>query len=162
MFHWCSWLLSVIIFIYFFLHPLSNFPLFCYHILLSSFLSTFAYLQFVQESPFLTRDLLESCFPYALLRDAYNSVYRKPQVCVHVHNRVCMCVCTCGVCVGRWVCLLWSWKPLVVGCAGFHICTCYQHSHCYLFSSSCSICHENTIVMVRLHFSGVKSTYSSL
>lgn len=33
---------------------------------------------FVEESPFLTRDLLESCFPYALLRDAYNSVYRKP------------------------------------------------------------------------------------
>ena len=36
--------------------------------------------QFVQESPFLTYDLLESCFPYALLRDAYNSVYRKPTV----------------------------------------------------------------------------------
>lgn len=34
---------------------------------------------FVEESPFLTRDLLESCFPYGLLRDAYNSVYRKPQ-----------------------------------------------------------------------------------
>ncbi|XP_070198961.1 nck-associated protein 1-like isoform X3 [Littorina saxatilis] len=30
----------------------------------------------VQESPFLTMDLLESCFPYALLRNAYNSVYK--------------------------------------------------------------------------------------
>ncbi|XP_052798204.1 membrane-associated protein Hem-like isoform X3 [Mya arenaria] len=32
----------------------------------------------VQESPFLTMDLLESCFPYALLRNAYNSVYKQP------------------------------------------------------------------------------------
>ena len=40
-------------------------------------------LQFVQESPFLTYDLLESCFPYALLRDAYNSVYRKPAVSIY-------------------------------------------------------------------------------
>ncbi|XP_052216371.1 membrane-associated protein Hem-like isoform X3 [Dreissena polymorpha] len=31
----------------------------------------------VQESPFLTMDLLESCFPYALLRNAYNSVYKQ-------------------------------------------------------------------------------------
>lgn len=30
----------------------------------------------VQESPFLTMDLLESCFPYALLRNAYHSVYK--------------------------------------------------------------------------------------
>merc|ERR1719239_762535 len=30
----------------------------------------------VQESPFLTMDLLESCFPYALLRNAYHTVYR--------------------------------------------------------------------------------------
>ncbi|XP_035233836.1 membrane-associated protein Hem-like isoform X1 [Stegodyphus dumicola] len=30
----------------------------------------------VQESPFLTMDLLESCFPYALLRNAYHAVYR--------------------------------------------------------------------------------------
>ncbi|XP_054709412.1 membrane-associated protein Hem-like [Uloborus diversus] len=30
----------------------------------------------VQESPFLTMDLLESCFPYALLRNAYHHVYR--------------------------------------------------------------------------------------
>lgn len=30
----------------------------------------------VQESPFLTMDLLESCFPYALLRNAYNAVYK--------------------------------------------------------------------------------------
>ncbi|KAK6192637.1 hypothetical protein SNE40_004076 [Patella caerulea] len=32
--------------------------------------------QIVQESPFLTMDLLESCFPYALLRNAYHSVYK--------------------------------------------------------------------------------------
>jgi NCK-associated protein 1 len=30
----------------------------------------------VKESPFLTMDLLESCFPYALLRNAYHSVYK--------------------------------------------------------------------------------------
>lgn len=30
----------------------------------------------VQESPFLTMDLLESCFPYALLRNAYHEVYK--------------------------------------------------------------------------------------
>ncbi|RUS84127.1 hypothetical protein EGW08_008101 [Elysia chlorotica] len=30
----------------------------------------------VQESPFLTMDLLESCFPYALLRNAYHTVYK--------------------------------------------------------------------------------------
>jgi len=41
----------------------------------------------VKESPFLTRDLLESCFPYALLRDAYNSVYRKPQHTSRKHHR---------------------------------------------------------------------------
>ena len=43
-------------------------------------LSVLLYMQFVEESPFLSRDMLESCFPYGLLRDAYNSVYRKPQV----------------------------------------------------------------------------------
>ncbi|KAJ8298682.1 hypothetical protein KUTeg_022742 [Tegillarca granosa] len=32
--------------------------------------------QIVQESPYLTMDLLESCFPYALLRNAYNTVYK--------------------------------------------------------------------------------------
>uniref|UniRef100_A0A0B7AA37 Uncharacterized protein n=4 Tax=Arion vulgaris TaxID=1028688 RepID=A0A0B7AA37_9EUPU len=32
--------------------------------------------QIVQESPFLTMDLLESCFPYALLRNSYNTVYK--------------------------------------------------------------------------------------
>ncbi|XP_013397025.1 nck-associated protein 1 isoform X2 [Lingula anatina] len=32
--------------------------------------------QIVQESPFLTMDLLESCFPYVLLRDAYHAVYK--------------------------------------------------------------------------------------
>ncbi|XP_065191143.1 nck-associated protein 1-like [Sycon ciliatum] len=31
----------------------------------------------VQESPFLTMDLLESCFPYALLRNSYNQAYKK-------------------------------------------------------------------------------------
>lgn len=30
----------------------------------------------VQESSFLTMDLLESCFPYALLRNAYHHVYK--------------------------------------------------------------------------------------
>uniref|UniRef100_A0A6V7HS69 Membrane-associated protein Hem n=1 Tax=Bracon brevicornis TaxID=1563983 RepID=A0A6V7HS69_9HYME len=30
----------------------------------------------VQESPFLTMDLLESCFPYALIRNAYHDVYK--------------------------------------------------------------------------------------
>ncbi|KAG8176652.1 hypothetical protein JTE90_009846 [Oedothorax gibbosus] len=34
----------------------------------------------VQESPFLTMDLLESCFPYALLRNAYHHVYRPENV----------------------------------------------------------------------------------
>ena len=33
-------------------------------------------LQIVQESPYLTMDLLESCFPYALLRNAYHTVYK--------------------------------------------------------------------------------------
>ncbi|XP_076355229.1 nck associated protein 1 Hem isoform X2 [Tachypleus tridentatus] len=36
--------------------------------------------QVVQESPFLTMDLLESCFPYALLRTAYHAVYRNDSV----------------------------------------------------------------------------------
>ncbi|XP_027196492.2 nck associated protein 1 Hem [Dermatophagoides pteronyssinus] len=30
----------------------------------------------VQESPFLTMDLLESCFPHALIRNAYHEVYK--------------------------------------------------------------------------------------
>uniref|UniRef100_A0A8C4NIK5 NCK-associated protein 1 n=1 Tax=Eptatretus burgeri TaxID=7764 RepID=A0A8C4NIK5_EPTBU len=34
----------------------------------------------VQESPFLTMDLLESCFPYALLRNAYHAVYKQGTV----------------------------------------------------------------------------------
>ena len=34
----------------------------------------------VTESPFLTMDLLESCFPYALLRNAYHSVYKASAV----------------------------------------------------------------------------------
>ncbi|XP_064603762.1 membrane-associated protein Hem-like isoform X2 [Liolophura sinensis] len=33
--------------------------------------------QIVQESPFLTMDLLESCFPYALLRNAYHAVFKQ-------------------------------------------------------------------------------------
>ncbi|XP_074659971.1 nck-associated protein 1-like [Tubulanus polymorphus] len=32
--------------------------------------------QIVQESPFLTMDLLESCFPYCLLRNSYHAVYK--------------------------------------------------------------------------------------
>ncbi|XP_019617309.1 PREDICTED: nck-associated protein 1-like isoform X2 [Branchiostoma belcheri] len=32
--------------------------------------------QIVRESPFLTMDLLESCFPYALLRNSYHAVLR--------------------------------------------------------------------------------------
>lgn len=35
------------------------------------------FLQIVQESPFLTMDLLESCFPYALIRNAYHAVYKQ-------------------------------------------------------------------------------------
>lgn len=34
----------------------------------------------VQESPFLTMDLLESCFPYALIRNAYHDVYKEISV----------------------------------------------------------------------------------
>lgn len=37
----------------------------------------------VQESPFLTMDLLESCFPYALIRNAYNAVYKQEQAMTH-------------------------------------------------------------------------------
>lgn len=37
----------------------------------------------VQESPFLTMDLLESCFPYALIRNAYHEVYKQEQVLLH-------------------------------------------------------------------------------
>lgn len=37
----------------------------------------------VQESPFLTMDLLESCFPYALIRNAYNTVYKQEHALVH-------------------------------------------------------------------------------
>jgi NCK-associated protein 1 len=36
--------------------------------------------QIVQESPFLTMDLLESCFPYALIRNAYHAVYKQEQM----------------------------------------------------------------------------------
>ncbi|XP_030759273.1 membrane-associated protein Hem [Sitophilus oryzae] len=35
--------------------------------------------QIVQESPFLTMDLLESCFPYALIRNAFHDVYKLEQ-----------------------------------------------------------------------------------
>lgn len=35
--------------------------------------------QIVQESPFLTMDLLESCFPYALIRNAFHDVYKQEQ-----------------------------------------------------------------------------------
>ena len=37
-------------------------------------------LQIVSESPYLTMDMLERCFPYALLRDAYSSVYRHSHI----------------------------------------------------------------------------------
>ena len=33
-------------------------------------------LQLIQESPFLTMDILESCFPYCLVRNAYHHVYK--------------------------------------------------------------------------------------
>lgn len=36
--------------------------------------------QIVQESPFLTMDLLESCFPYVLIRNAYHAVYKQEQI----------------------------------------------------------------------------------
>ena len=35
--------------------------------------------QIVEESPFLTMDLLEACFPYALIRNAYHSVHKYEQ-----------------------------------------------------------------------------------
>ena len=38
--------------------------------------------QIVQVSPFLSMDLLESCFPYSLLRNSYHSVHRV----VHPHT----------------------------------------------------------------------------
>lgn len=37
----------------------------------------------VQDSPFLTMDLLESCFPYALLRNAYHAVYKTDSAGLH-------------------------------------------------------------------------------
>ena len=30
----------------------------------------------MNDSPYLTMDVLESCFPYALLRNAYHEVYK--------------------------------------------------------------------------------------
>ena len=143
----------------------------------SSYLPTL--LQFVQESPFLTRDLLESCFPYALLRDAYNSVYRKPQVCVCVCvccMHVCVCVCVCAhvcmfVCVSMWRGVFLLWKPQGMRWPSFHSadhkCTCYivepnTIAHCHHLILPCSISHVNIIVMVRLHFSGIRPTYSLL
>lgn len=39
--------------------------------------------EIVQESPFLTMDLLESCFPYALLRTSYHTVYNQADVQAH-------------------------------------------------------------------------------
>ncbi|KAG7247023.1 hypothetical protein CRUP_022312, partial [Coryphaenoides rupestris] len=30
----------------------------------------------VEQSPFLSQDMLESCFPYVLLRNAYREVYK--------------------------------------------------------------------------------------
>jgi len=145
----------------------------------SSYLPTL--LQFVQESPFLTRDLLESCFPYALLRDAYNSVYRKPQVCVCVCVCVvCMCVCVC-VCVHMCACLcvclcgegyFFSENHKVCDGQVFTQWITYEYTyyivepntiaHCHHLILPCSISHVNIIVMVRLHFSGIRPTYSLL
>ncbi|KAJ8378284.1 hypothetical protein AAFF_G00244190 [Aldrovandia affinis] len=34
----------------------------------------------VEESPFLSQDMLESCFPYALLRNAYREVYKSSTI----------------------------------------------------------------------------------
>lgn len=50
-----------------------HFDRFCFSHAVIILLSIF---QIVQESPYLTMDLLESCFPYALLRNAYNAVYK--------------------------------------------------------------------------------------
>lgn len=36
--------------------------------------------QIVQQSPFLTMDLLESCFPYVLIRNAFHAVYKQEQL----------------------------------------------------------------------------------
>lgn len=46
---------------------------------LSNFFSRFVF-QIVQDSPYLTMDLLESCFPYALLRKANQAVFRSDNV----------------------------------------------------------------------------------
>ncbi|XP_064102195.1 membrane-associated protein Hem-like [Macrobrachium nipponense] len=35
--------------------------------------------QIVVQSPFLTMDLLEACFPYALIRNAYHAVHKAEQ-----------------------------------------------------------------------------------
>ncbi|XP_055377265.1 membrane-associated protein Hem [Condylostylus longicornis] len=35
--------------------------------------------EIVQQSPFLTMDLLESCFPYVLIRNAFHAVYKQEQ-----------------------------------------------------------------------------------
>ena len=37
------------------------------------------FLFYFQASPFLSMDLLESCFPYTLLRNAYHSVHKGVQ-----------------------------------------------------------------------------------
>ena len=44
-------------------------------LLLFPFVS-FLPVQIVKQSSFLTMDLLESCFPYALVRNAYRTVYK--------------------------------------------------------------------------------------
>ncbi|XP_017123049.1 LOW QUALITY PROTEIN: membrane-associated protein Hem [Drosophila gunungcola] len=36
--------------------------------------------EIVKQSPFLTMDLLESCFPYVLIRNAYHGVYKQEQI----------------------------------------------------------------------------------
>ncbi|KAE9522831.1 hypothetical protein AGLY_016793 [Aphis glycines] len=56
---------------------------------------TYMYIYFiVQESPFLTMDLLESCFPYALIRNAYHAVYKIEH---HQHGDFIQCPLVDGV-----------------------------------------------------------------
>jgi len=55
--------------------------------------------QIVQDSPFLTMDLLESCFPYALLRTSYHHVYRHAESLWHCNINFCCFVHTSCICV---------------------------------------------------------------
>lgn len=35
-----------------------------------------SHFQIVEQSPYLSQDMLESCFPYVLLRNSYRDVYK--------------------------------------------------------------------------------------